>query len=177
MTRKELGILVFKIAGLYLFLQGFILISQILGQYFLYLLQYPGSYRIGSAQGVLIATQLIPQLLMFAGGWFLIAKSELLALGLFGGINSEAVVSRIELPDVLTAAYSVAGVYLCADGIPKICTGVWSYWLYAPSAANRGSIGYTSNLLMTGVLQLVLGVCLFLGSRGLVNFRRKFRQM
>jgi hypothetical protein len=102
--------------------------------------------------------------------WF-IASS--LALRIFKSAESESIADT-SIQSIQITAFSIAGLYLVASVLPELLKSVamdYSMRAYAVHGASP-----LTGTIIISVLQIVFGLWLLLGSRGLVNFIRSTRR-
>ena len=180
MNSREVGFLVFRIAGLYLLLKAFIyflnawpgLIAMIVSH------NDYGDYPMG---GILVA-YIINLGLFIVGGWFLITRSGRLAEFWFPKWNDEEspIPSPIDFNKIQILAFSIVGLLVIVHAVPVVVGGLITLLTspipgWVDGSHLTGTNMTTLSRLLASLIELLLGLWLFLGSRGLVNFWNRMR--
>ena len=182
MTRRELGTLVFKIASLYLWLQGFSIIATVSMNFLPYVTAI-GAGRFGGGQSseeyLVLFAMLVPLILYTAGGWWVGTRAEMLSSRIFRWADPDAPLALIALADAQTLAYSVIGLYLMAAAAPRFA-GFIVTWLYIGGGALAGGsrnpgIWRTFSPYLEALFQFAIGALLFLGGGGVARFWHRLR--
>ena len=172
MTKREVASLALKLSGIYAFIVSvssvhtmMYMIASIGTQY-----DYPGTPPL------LAAGSGIPLLLLLFLGFYLIAASERLSKRLFPQDAEEDKISPLSSEDVQTIAFSIVGVLLLTKAVPGLCRAILRifdmYHRNLPSAFIKEHIVQDSVVMV----QLALGLYLFLGGKGLSGLWHKLQR-
>jgi len=165
MTKKEIATLSFKVMSVYAIIQATAQVPSTL--YFMSTNDLSG---IGMLTFVSVALEPLSWILCGLVLWF---AAPLLASLIFKSTVSESV-SDTSIKDIQITAFSLAGLYLLASILPELLKSLTMH--YAMNAYSvRGESPLTGTIIIS-VLQIILGLWLLLGSRGLVNFIRSTRR-
>lgn len=157
MDRKELGTLACKTLGLFLIIHGINLLANIIHSYLIAPEILPG----------------VPEALAFPVTY--ICSGVL--LWLFAGRLSGILVSRsgegeegaaISAGDLGRLAFAVLGLYFAGDALPGLASTLVNMCLFTGALYGAASVFVSS--LVAPVAQLLIGLALFFGSRGLAGF-------
>jgi hypothetical protein len=173
MTKLEIGSLSFKLAGVYALVQAFPML-----QVFGLLLTEFGRTPVAEANpswGILVAVEIIPFLLLIIVGVLLMRYSSPLAHAVFH--EPEALAgTRLSAADLRAIAVSVIGIAMIASALPRFTR--FAFYLSARSDSVRSMFVLTGDLgpeLVERTAQLLIGLALFFGAKGVSDFRRKVR--
>jgi len=177
MTKREVASLALKLLGIYAFILSISLLHSMMytiamnsGQYADQPGQSPNSALLAIGSG-------IPWLLLIFLGWYLIAASERLGRCIFPQATAEEKTSALSSGDVQTIAFSIVGLLLLTKAAPGLFRVILWIWLIHsgnfPRAAAKDQIIQSSVVL---VVQLVFGLYLFLGSKGLSGLWHKLQR-
>jgi len=162
MTKKEIATLSFKVLSLYAFVKAIEQLSTLIYN----------AYRvseIGVAFFIVYASPVI--LLALCGGllWFI---APLLASSISKSTvpQDNSATSLLSIQDV---AFSIVGLYMLADSLPRIVRS--TIWHFTSGSVDMGKSSPLFGDIAGSLLQVVIGVWLLFGSRGLVNFIASMR--
>ena len=178
MTKREVASLALKLSGIYAFIVSvssfhsmMFMIATIGAQY----ADHPGQ---GPNCALLAAGSVIPLLLLLFLGFYLIAASERLSRHIFPQDSAGEKTSPFSSEDMQTIAFSVVGLLLLTRAFPGLCRVI----LQISSALQHKTLSAT--VIKTGIIQssvvivvqLILGLYLFLGSKGLSGLWHKMQR-
>jgi hypothetical protein len=177
MTKREVASLALKLLGIYAFILAIssfhsMMISLAIGA------QYTGTTSHDSTFFLLAAGSGIPLLLLIFLGWYLIAASERLSKGLFPQEVGEDKISALSSEDAQTIAFSVVGLLLLTKAVPnlfRVMLRISSALQYKTLSATVIKTGIIQSSVVV-VVQLALGLYLFLGSKGLSGLWHKLQR-
>jgi len=158
-TRHELAALALRLMGVYVWIHLLELSTVLLS---------PTKYWTTPGSAVTLGVLV----LAYGGGGFILFRfAGAWARYLLPGPRETGVHIRVSGFDLQAIAFSVAGVWLAAGAVPTLCLGLIYYFFKSPT----GWLGARWPGLWGTIVQLVLGIALFLGSRGLSIFWHKLR--
>ena len=178
MTKREVASLALKLSGIYALIVSvssfhtmMFMISSVGAQY----ADHPGQ---GPNFALLAIGSVIPLLLLLFLGFYLIAASERLSKRLFPQDVEKDEISALSSEDMQTIAFSVVGLLLLTRAFPGLCRVILQI-----SSALRFK-NFSALITRTGILQnsvvavvqLALGLYLFLGSKGLSGLWHKLQR-
>ena len=114
-----------------------------------------------------------------AWGLFIIVRSDKCAAWLVRDDKTVEIGSSINKEDVLLVVFSCIGLYLIVTAFPNLLLNIPQF--FAVRKAGSDYFAYTSGglyktlRLAAPVVQIALGVWLFVGSRGIVKLWKKIR--
>lgn len=154
MSKREIASLACKVLGIFFIIQGTNVLSNIL----LYSMATPDPIANERPLNIIFSLFYI-----FVGVllWFLSDKMS--AIMVTGESNSNKG-SGIEAGDIQRVAFSVLGLYFMGNSLPRLVTNL-STLSGSPNSITRiilGSVG--------GITEFIIGLGIFFGSQGLVNF-------
>jgi hypothetical protein len=175
MTRHELASFALKLLGIYAIIEALPLIQTIGG----------ALGMLASGQGRDMVTlwtlvgMFIPLVLMAVAGMLLLAFSRGLAPLLVGEDKPLGLATALSGADVQAIGFSVVAVLILLQAIPQL-TQVVVNWQYAASRSPSEPVpAYVARAIwqaaVSGGIQLVLAVVLFLRARGLSNLWRRLQ--
>jgi len=175
MTRHELASFALKLLGIYAIIEALPQIQAIGGML--------GVLASGQKQDLVtlwtLAGMFIPLVLMAVAGMLLLAFSRGLAPLLVGEDKPLGLSSALSGVDVQAIGFSIVAVLIFLEAIPQI-TQVVLNWHYvasrSPSEPVLSQIARAAwQAAVSGGIQLVLAVVLFLRARGLTNLWRRLQ--
>lgn len=181
MTRRDLGSLIFRSAGLYLLLQAFMGLNQFVGYLFYGVFSFSLSGSLGNARlGLSLLPLGLPTLMLLVGSWFLIRNSDALAERFFGGEGDATMQFAITRQEVFAIALALMGVYLCAVALKDSAQELSTIAMYSvvsgnmlnrsgPSSLPSAVTGQIIPRLLGDLLQFVIGFWLAVGKQGLAS--------
>ena len=173
MTNIELGSLSLKLAGIYTLVQALPML-----QVFSLLLTEFGRRPVAETHpdwGTLVAVELTPFFLMLLMGYLLIRYSAVLARNVFADPEAPAT-TLVNVADLRALALSVIGIAMVASALPRFTR--FAFYLSARSDSVRSMFALTGDMgpeLVERCAQLLIGLGLFFGQRGLADLWRKLR--
>ena len=174
MTKKEVASLALKILGLYAFIVS---ISMLQTNVLLIWssIQYHETNLL-----IIIIEFLIPLILMITFGIYLIKTSDKLCNRIFSGIENDNKAMKLSSSAVQSIAFSVIGVFLITNVIPKLFQKIAQ--LLSLAFIQEGVLlepirQRLSENLLEIIIQLILGFYLFLGSESISKLWRKIHSM
>lgn len=165
MTKREIATLSFKILSLYAFIKAIDKLSTLIN----YLYKYSLS-EVGVLNFMIFASPVL--LLLLCGGllWFL---APWLASSISKS-TAPADNAAASLFSIQAVAFSVLGLYLLADSLPALVRSI--IWHFTTASRSMGERSPLIGDILGFLIQIVIGVWLLFGSRGLVNFIRSMRR-
>jgi hypothetical protein len=165
MTKRESATLCFKVMSVYAIIQATAKVS--------YVIYYIFTNNLSENDRLSIISWFIEPLSWLACGFVLWFIASSLALRIFKSAESESIADT-SIQSIQITAFSIAGLYLVASVLPELLKSVamdYSMRAYAVHGASP-----LTGTIIISVLQIVFGLWLLLGSRGLVNFIRSTRR-
>ncbi len=165
MTKRETAVLSFKVMSVYAIIKAIAKVPDIL--YFI-----SANDLTGLSMLAFVSMALQPLSLVLCGLvlWYI---APLLASFIFKSTVSEDK-SDTSPESIQATAFSIAGLFLLGSVLPDLLkSATMHYAIVAYSVQGRSPLTGT---IIISVLQIVLGLWLLLGSRGLVNFIRSMRR-
>lgn len=184
-SKQEMGALAFTLAGLLALMHAIPTLTNVLANAGLCIALGEDLFRevdqtLGWWQvAVMLFSSLLPFVLLVAMGSFLIAYRKRLAARWFFHDNEDdkVQVSTTSAGDIQAYAFAVAGIVLAAWALPEL-TGIGYEVLYLtrrePAFHAEISAGSWVKIVSLGV-QVLLGLLLFVGGRGLSRLWQKLR--
>jgi hypothetical protein len=165
------GFVAWRLCAVYCFLQAITVLVLSFEALVAALLESPRFGRVGSADLLVVAGPLAAYLVT---GTLLWRKSDRLARWLLRGEATETDGAECAAADLQPLAFSVAGAVVVAWTLPPVvCTLI--LWLRGgASFSTSSSLWFDGGLLSSG-LQLLAGLVLFLGAKGLSDLWRKIQ--
>ncbi|WP_088186648.1 hypothetical protein [Desulfosporosinus sp. FKA] len=165
MSKQEIASLACKILGIYMIIQGLNVMVNIIPVYYF-------TPQQGFSNNLLVI--IIPFAVLIVFGVLLWPLSNKLADLMVKGETNFHEESGVKASDIQRVSFSVLGLLLFGNSIPKLISELVSFY------SMRGMANSTVRLLgQLGVLgtivQFIIGLGIFLGSEGLVNFLNTIR--
>ena len=162
MNGREIGNIACKILGIFFIIQGTNTLASIIS----FIASTPGLNGYESLLNTCFALiYIICGVLL----WFLSDKiSVIMNTGKRNADNK----SVIEIGDIQRVSFSVLGLYFMGSSLPKLVTSLINMYFLtnAPNSTTRLILGLGGILI-----QFIIGLGIFLGSQGLVNFLKAMR--
>lgn len=162
MNGREIGNLACKILGIFFIVQGTNTLASILS----FIVSTSGLNGYESLLNICFALIYIVLGVLL---WFLSDKiSAIMNTGKRNADNK----SVIEIGDIQRVSFSVLGLYFMGSSLPKLVSNLINMYFLtnAPDSTTRLILG------LGGILtQFIIGLGIFLGSQGLVNFFKAMR--
>jgi hypothetical protein len=162
MSKQEIASLACKILGIYIIIQGINVLSSVL--------------YVSIATPNLMANEslinIIFSLMYIFIGVLLWLLSDKLSAIMVTGENHYNEGSGIQVGDIQRVAFSVLGLFFLGNSLPKLVSTLTNEYFMS------GSPYSTTRLMLEAggtVVQLIVGLGIFLGSQGLVNFLNTIR--
>ena len=162
MTKREIATLSFKVLSLYAFMKAIDKLSTLI--YYAYRLSVTGIPNF--------IIYVAPVLLFFLCGGLLWFLSPLLASSISKSTVPEDNAAA-SLLSIQAVAFSVVGLYMLADSLPAIVRS--TIWHFTSASLYMGKSSPLLGDIMGSLVQIVLGLWLLFGSRGLVKFINSMR--
>ncbi len=161
-TKREIATLSFKVLSLYAFIKAIDKLST--------LIYY--AYRVSETGIPFFMIYALPMLLLALCGVLLWFIAPLLASSISKSTVSEDN-SAASLSSIQAVAFSIVGLYMVGDSLPSIVRStIWRFT--EPTSMSKGSPLLGD--VMGSLVQVVIGLWLLFGSRGLVNFIKLMRR-
>lgn len=161
MTKKEIASLSFKVLSLYAFIKAIEKLST--------LIYY--AYQVNEIGVPFFMVYAVPVLLLALCGALLWFLSPVLASSISESAGSGD--NPASLSSIQAVAFSIVGLYMVAASLPGIVRStIWR--LTEPASMSKGSPLLGD--VMGSLVQVVIGLWLLFGSRGLVNLISKMRR-
>ena len=174
MTKKEVASLALKLLGLYAFIVSISMLQTIVFAIRTSIQTHTMNLLI------IIIGVLIPLILMITFGIYLIKTSDKLSNKIFTGIENDNKAIKLSLSAVQSIAFSVIGVFLITNAIPKLFQKIAQLLLLALIQERVLLENVRQRLaenLLEIIIQLILGFYLFLGSESISKLWRKIHSM
>ena len=178
MTKREVASLALKLSGIYAFIvsvSSFDTMMFMIASVGAQCADHPGQ---GPNFALLAVGFVIPLLLLLFLGFYLIAASERLSRHIFPQDSAGEKTSPFSSEDMQTIAFSVVGLLLLTRAVPGLCRVIFrisSALQYKNFSAIIIKTGIVQNSVII-VVQLVFGLYLFLGSKGLSGLWHKLQR-
>ncbi len=165
MTKREIATLSFKVLSLYAFIKAIDKLSSLINYMYKYRLS-----EVGILNFMIFAAPVL--LLLLCGGilWFI---APLLASSISKSTAAEDN-SAASLLSIQMVAFSVVGLYMLADSLPAVVRSI--IWHFTTASHSMGERSPLVGDIIGSLVQIVLGLWLLFGSRGLVNFINSMRR-
>lgn len=164
MSKREISSLACKILAVFLMIQGISAIANVLTYYI-------ASPNLGVEKASNIIAPLIFYVLVGILLWLLSNKLSLV-MAKDETHSDLAEPSRITASDVQRISFSVIGLYFIGNAIPQLISVLASFYSIHKQDI---PISLLPNIIGS-VSRLILGLVIFLGSQGLVNFLKALRE-
>jgi hypothetical protein len=158
----EIGNLASKILGIFFIVQGINTLASIIS----FIASTPslnGNERLLNISFALL--YIVSGVLL----WFL---SDKISAMMNTGKRNEDIKSVIEIGDIQRVSFSVLGLYFMGSSLPRLVSYLINmyYQMNAPNSTSRLILGLCGMLT-----QFIIGLGIFLGSQGFVNFLKAMR--
>ena len=173
MTKREVASLALKLSGIYAFI-----VSASSFRTMMFMIASIGDRPAQGPNSTLLAAGYgIPLLLLLFLGFYLISASERLSRHIFPQDSATEKTSPFSSEAMQTIAFSVVGLLLLTKAIPGLCRVILQIFdIYHQNLLLGYVKGKLVQDLVVRVLQLALGLYLFLGSKGLSGFWHKMQR-
>lgn len=165
MSKREIASLACKILGIYMIIQGINVSANVLS----ISIATPNQIAPGSLFNIIFS--FIFLILFGVLLWFF---SDKLSAIMVTGENHSNEGSGIEVSDIQRVSFSVLGLFFLGNSLPKLVSTLTSMYSMSglPNSITRLLIGAGGT-----ITQLIVGLGIFLGSQGLVNFLNNIRHV
>ena len=172
MKKRDIASLALKLLGIYAFIVSISMLQSIV---------FVISRFIHTQEANLLTSIigfLIPLILMITFGIYLLKASDKLSNRIFTGIENNNSTMKLSSHDVQAIAFSIIGVFLITNVIPKLFQKI-AQLLSLVSIQDRvllKTVGQRlSEDLLEMIIQLILGLYLFLGGKGISKLWHKIQ--
>jgi hypothetical protein len=132
--------------------------------------------QAGAAKIAVLMPTVIPLLLMLLFAWFLWTRADFLSRTMFKD-DAAIVKPGVESSDLQVIGFSIVGVFVLADALPRLSEQVLNYWLINRHSYYNQQIPVQFKIrLIVSVVEFLLGFVLLFGSRGLAGLLRIVQQ-
>lgn len=163
MTKKEIANLSFKVLSLYAVIKAIDKLSP--------LINYIYEYGLSDILNLIIFAA--PMVLLFLCGgllWFVAPLlASLISKSTVSEDNSDASLLSIQI-----IAFSVVGLYIISNSLPVFVRII--IWHFTITSYSTREVSPLLGDILSSLVQVVLGLWLLFGSRGLVNFVNSMRR-
>ena len=166
MTKKEIATLSFKVLSLYAFIKAIDKLST--------LINYMYKYRLSEVGILNFMIFAAPALLLFLCGGLLWFIAPMLASSISKSKTVSEDNAAASLLSIQAVAFSIVGLYMVANSLPAIVRS--TIWHFTTASNSMGESSPLVGDIMGSLVQIVLGLWLLFGSRGLVNFINSIRR-
>lgn len=122
---------------------------------------------------------MVPFLLVFTAGVFLLRSSEKLGAALVREDDTLGTGSSLHSKDIQAVAFSVVAVLVFLLAVPRLIHVISNIWILLsmepPSHMRNSLVVNTWQMAITAAVQMGLATFLFFRSQGLVNFWRRIQ--
>jgi len=160
MKNREIAILAYKVLGFYAFVEA---ISKSYDVVYYLLGDIPNNI---SANAVLLI--LLPPILLILCGVLLWYSAPLLADNIFKSTIQE-MKTEISSADTAVIAFSVVGLFLLANSLPRIVELIFMYYDVVVAQVTENRSPLISNIIVT-LLKSILGLWFLFDSRRIAKF-------
>ena len=163
MSKREVASLACKILGIYTVIQGINAIASMLSVSF----TTPNQMAPGN-----LANIIVPFIFLLIFGVLLWLLSDKISVVMVKGETHFNGDSGMRASDLQNIAFSVLGLFFLGNSIPRLISLLTSFYSMREVPDN------TEKILLGGIgiiTQLIIGLGIFFGSRGLVNFLNTLR--
>ena len=164
MTKREIATLSFKVLSIYALIKAIDYLSP--------LINYMSKYRLSEVSILNFTFYAAPMLLFLLCGGLLWFLSPLLASSISKSTIAED--AAASLLSIQAVAFSIVGLYMVANSLPAIVRS--TIWHFTSASLYMGKSSPLLGDIMGSLVQIVLGLWLFFGSRGLVSFINSIRR-
>ncbi len=174
MTKREFTAIVLKLTGVYILVRYLGFLPMVLSP--LTVIRFGQSDAVTTWFWGLAA--IIPPLVYLVACILIVVKSERIATKLIPDDGEFSVGFSLSQEDVLTVAFCCIGLMILVGSIPDIVQSVSNLALAKKGPEHFGQSRFWINAyarLVANVVQLIIGLALFLQSRGLAGLWRKLR--
>lgn len=171
MSKREIASLACKILGIYVIVQGVNVLSSIL--YVSVATSVATSNPILNVVNETLVNIIFSFTYIIVGAllWFL---SDKLSSWMVTKENESVVKSSgIEVNDIQRVSFSVLGLYFLGGSLPRLVSTLLS--IYSMRDMTPSATGYILRSSVEAIGEFIIGLVLFLGSQGLVNFLNSMR--
>ena len=165
MTKREIASLVLKLIGVYMVVQFIGYFPAMFGSFGMVILQTKeaASFQMAFSAGLLI----LSGLLYLAGCVSLIVYSDKIAVKMVSEDKTLESCAAISKSDVLSIAFCCIGLLVLTRCIPQVIHLIIRYMTI--KGINGGAQNYFNiGSLVSVIVQFIIGLWLFLGSKGIV---------
>lgn len=162
MSKREIASLACKILGIYMVVQGINVMANVLSVSIV----TPNQIAPGSSINIVF-----PFIFLIIFGVLLLFLSDKLSVSMVKGEIHSNEGLGINASDIQRISFSVLGLFFLGSSLPKLVSTLTS--IYSMSELNS-----TTRLLLGAggaITQFIVGLGIFLGSQGLVNFLNAIR--
>jgi len=164
-SKREIASLACKILGIYMIIQGI----NVMGNIISFSLATPNQLAPGSLINIIL-----PFIFLFVFGILLWFLSDKLSAIIVRGETNYIEGLGIKTNDLQRVSFSVLGLYFLGSSLPKIVSALTNMY----SMTMSGGTPSTARLLLVAggpMTEFIVGLGIFLGSQGLVNFLESIR--
>ncbi len=168
----EMSILLTRILSIYT-------LAEAIGQFQIATFQIAASknsYNAGVSQSVSLISAIIPILLLLGLAIFLWVAANIIGNHMTQGMVDLNVSSQISYNTLEVIGFSVIGLFIVVQAIPNVTENLFSYWLI-DSQMGQGMNIRAKVRMFVSIIQILIGLSLIFGSKGLVGLLVRIRQM
>ena len=173
MGKRDIASIALKLMGIYIFIKQFAHIPMFLQQ----LIVGVGHLGDGGLDYFMtMVTGFISSLLYIVGCILLVIYSDKVAAKLFADERLEFS-TTLEKDELMAIAFSCIGVMIIANGMASVSGTLFRHIMILRAAATTNAAISERYIYsyFTGIIQLMIGFWLFLGSQGIINIWHKMR--
>jgi len=163
LSKREIASLACKILGIYIFIQGINILSSV----------FSVPFTTANQIGYEVINFIFPLVYIIAGAFLWILSDKLSAIMVRGESNVTESLG-LGANEIQRISFSVLGLYFLGNSLPKLVSTLSSIYVM-----KMGGTSVSTLRLILGaggaVAEIIVGLGIFLGSRGLVNFLKTIR--